>query len=370
MLKTANANSGCPPTDVPKLLADCAHRNSPRHAADERRLGKGCNNQRLPALKETGGLALYEAACYSIAQAKTTDEVKDWRDKSEAMRAYAHQAKNRELEIDAAEIRIRAERRLGELIRLQKETVGLATGGEHGGRTAIDGTRAEPSIKRPTLAEVGIDKKLSSHAQKVAAIPEPEFEGIVSEWRGALETANERVTTNILKAANKAQNYRDQGTGENEWYTPTEYAEMARDVMGGIDLDPASCPKANKVIRATRFFTKEDDGLAQAWHGRVWLNPPYSRDLMPAFCNHLALHVESGAVEQAILVSHNNTDTAWFSRLSECCSAICFPRSRIRFYRGEDVAAPVNGQAFFYFGQNKQAFKSTFGQIGNIWVPA
>jgi len=87
------------------------------------------------------------------------------------MRAYAHQAKNRQMEIDAAEIRIRAERRLGELLRQQKETVGLATGGEHGGKPSIDGTRAEPSIKRPTLAEAGIDKKLSSHAQKVAAKP-------------------------------------------------------------------------------------------------------------------------------------------------------------------------------------------------------
>ena len=70
--------------------------------------------------------------------------------------------------------------------------MGLATGGEHGGRARLDGTRAEPSIKRPTLAEVGIDKKLSAHARKVASIPEAEFEGIVGEWRETLETANER----------------------------------------------------------------------------------------------------------------------------------------------------------------------------------
>lgn len=65
----------------------------------------------------------------------------------------------------------------------QADTVGLATGGEHGGRARLDGTRAEPSIKRPTLAEAGIDKKLSAHARKVASIPEAEFEGIVGEWR-------------------------------------------------------------------------------------------------------------------------------------------------------------------------------------------
>jgi hypothetical protein len=57
------------------------------------------------------------------------DEAKDIRDKAEAMRAYARQAKNKDLEVDAAEIRIRAERRLGELIRAQKtEGPGLNKG--------------------------------------------------------------------------------------------------------------------------------------------------------------------------------------------------------------------------------------------------
>ena len=76
---------------------------------------------------------------------------------------------------------MRAERRLGELIRAQKETVGLATGGKRGGRTKIDGTRSEPSNPRPTLADSGIDKKLSSHAQKLAAVPESKFEGMIGE---------------------------------------------------------------------------------------------------------------------------------------------------------------------------------------------
>ena len=52
--------------------------------------------------------------------------------------------------------------------------------------------------ERPTLADIGIDKKLSSHAQKVAAIPAAEFKGIVGQWRDTLETENERVVTNII----------------------------------------------------------------------------------------------------------------------------------------------------------------------------
>ena len=77
--------------------------------------------------------------------------------------ANAHQSRNHQLEIDAAEIRIRAERRLGELLVEQKATVGLNRG------AAGIGTSAVPQENRtPTLADIGVDKKLSSHAQRYA----------------------------------------------------------------------------------------------------------------------------------------------------------------------------------------------------------
>src|SRR5262249_1189952 len=106
-------------------------------------------------------LAHYDAACRALAEARSVDEVKDIRDKAIAMAAYARQARNRDLEADAVEIRMRATRRLDQLRQAQKETVGLATGGEHGGRARIDGVRQTPSIIRPTLAMQGIDKNLA-----------------------------------------------------------------------------------------------------------------------------------------------------------------------------------------------------------------
>lgn len=112
--------------------------------------------------------------------------------------AYAHQAKNKQLEVDAAEIRFRAERRLGELIQAQKETVGLAKGGQPY-QSAPTGSAEEPVDRAPTLAEAGIDKKLSSRAQKLAAIPEQEFESHIGEWRSRVERETERVTTNLLR---------------------------------------------------------------------------------------------------------------------------------------------------------------------------
>lgn len=144
-------------------------------------------------------LIKYDIACKALAEAKSVDEVKDIRDKSDAMRIYAKQAKNKELEIDAAEIRIRAERRLGEMLREQKETVGLNTGTQGFGRPSLGGSSEEPPKSDiPTLADVGIDKKLSSRAQKVADIPEDKFESIMGEWRDRVNREHERVTINLL----------------------------------------------------------------------------------------------------------------------------------------------------------------------------
>jgi hypothetical protein len=109
-------------------------------------------------------LARYDTACRALAEARSVDEVKDIRNMAVAMAAYARQAKNKDLESDAVEIRMRATRRLDELRQAQKETVGLATGKE-GKRKAL-GLPENPS-DRPTLASQGIDKNLAwQHARE------------------------------------------------------------------------------------------------------------------------------------------------------------------------------------------------------------
>lgn len=141
-------------------------------------------------------LTRYDAACRAVAEAKSVDEAKELRDKAEAMRVYARQAGNHQLQVDAAEIRMRAERRLGALIRLQWKTEGKASG-----RPKI--SSGTEQISKITLASVGVDRKLSSRAQKFAAIPEAEFEAMLGGWRERIEFENERVTTNLLKAGAK-----------------------------------------------------------------------------------------------------------------------------------------------------------------------
>jgi hypothetical protein len=154
-------------------------------------------------------------------------------------------------------------------------------------------------------------------------------------------------------------------SGNNEWYTPARYIESARRVLGRIDLDPASSVRAQEVVRADVFYTVEDDGLAQPWRGRVWLNPPYASELIKKFAAKVRRHVESGDVDEAIILVNNATETRWFRDLVSVASAIVFPESRVKFWKANgDIGAPLQGQAFIYIGENELAFLAEFKQYG------
>jgi hypothetical protein len=135
-----------------------------------------------------------EAVTPEMLPAASVDEVKDLHDKSEAMRVYAHQAKNTELEVRASLIRLRAERRLGELLAVMDKNPGAR--GNPGGRGAPIVPCQEGRAHSPTLAEVGIDYKLSARAQKVAALPEGVVEAFVAKAR---ETERPASTNDLLK---------------------------------------------------------------------------------------------------------------------------------------------------------------------------
>lgn len=151
-------------------------------------------------------LVKYETARRALAECRSMDEVKGWADKAAAMQAYGRMAKDKTLEVDAAEIRIRAERRLGELISAQKLGAGLNRGTVLKGGTAQSSPVVVSDDRRskPTLADAGVSKDLSSRAQKLAAVPEAEFEAEVGEWRERVKAEGARVSTRLEKAGEKA----------------------------------------------------------------------------------------------------------------------------------------------------------------------
>jgi N6-adenosine-specific RNA methylase IME4 len=147
-------------------------------------------------------LVLYDSACLALAKATAVDEVKEIRDQAEAMRHYGRQAKNRQLESDAWAVRERAEIRLGEIIAAQKKTVGLAKGGGTGANQfRAASSKKEPAA--PTLAEAGIDKKLSARAQKKAALSKPEQDRLIREGQKAIVEAADKASALIVKGGDQ-----------------------------------------------------------------------------------------------------------------------------------------------------------------------
>lgn len=159
------------------------------------------------------------------------------------------------------------------------------------------------------------------------------------------------------------------------WYTPVEVVESARFVLGTIDLDPASCYDANQVVKATKFYTKEDDGLCQPWTGRIFCNPPGGKEgnksLTKMFWQKL---LESPEVTEAVFLAFS-IEMLQTTQLG--CNepatdyAICIPKRRLQFTDkdGNVVKGNTHASAIIYKGSNTDLFAITFQQIGAIVKP-
>lgn len=144
-------------------------------------------------------LARYDGGCRDFATLTRIDVAKDIRDKAVAMRVYARQAKNINLMADAREIQMRATRRIDQLRRVQKQTVGLAKGGQPHQRKST-GLRKNPV--EPTLASQDIDKNLANQARKLGRLTDAQFETAVSAARDAIFQAASKIP-NIVKRASR-----------------------------------------------------------------------------------------------------------------------------------------------------------------------
>jgi N6-adenosine-specific RNA methylase IME4 len=127
-------------------------------------------------------LIKYEAARRALAEAKRIDEVKEIRDKAVAIQAYARQAKDTTLIEHATDIRLRAERRAGEMLAEIEKNKGAISG--------KTGRKGKPVLdSKPKLKDLGVTKTQSSRWQKLAAIPEKQFEDVVADARGKVDRA-------------------------------------------------------------------------------------------------------------------------------------------------------------------------------------
>jgi phage N-6-adenine-methyltransferase len=229
---------------------------------------------------------------------------------------------------------------------------------------------------------MNVSRRTTATARKVAEEGQPELKQAVEAGKLTVSAAKDLIalppeeqkyvaSLNEVEIRQEVKKIRGtQGTGQNEWYTPKEYIEAAREVLDVIDLDPASSEIANITVKAKKFYSIDDDGLSNKWEGRVWLNPPYSQPQIGQFIEKLTDEIASQNVSEAILLTHNYTDTKWFHAAQGQCAAICFTKGRIGFLSPEgQKAAPTQGQAIFYFGNDVHKFSKRFKSFGFVMVP-
>lgn len=157
-----------------------------------------------------------------------------------------------------------------------------------------------------------------------------------------------------------------------EWYTPPEYIDLARQVLGAISLDPASAELPQTWIKAKAYFVH--DGLDQPWWGSVWLNPPYGktagRSNQDIWTEKLEKEYIHGGVTQAIALINSRLGYKWYENI--CIKyPICLVKERIRFIneRGEQGGQAKCGSTFLYMGSQWQEFSDTFKHLGRIIYP-
>ena len=310
----------------------------------------GVNQLATKAFRDLrSGLALAER---SIAHARSVDDILSIDRKLSAVREMAKAAGlGARADLDVFLARMEAKRKGGEL--LGKPT-------KHGGgnpRTLKDhaGLLANAEATRWRLLRWDISQVLWDELAEHYRTEVDEGDGSAIEWSQA-----------AYLAAAKGVAHVSHNSGENEWYTPPDILEKARAAMGSIDCDPASSKAANEHVKAELYFSEDENGLEQEWHGNVWMNPPYAQPLIGDFAHALVSRVASGEIEQACVLVNNATETAWFQLMAASCAAICFPLGRIRFLdqKLNPSGAPLQGQAILYFGKDARAFLESFGGLG------
>lgn len=210
---------------------------------------------------------------------------------------------------------------------------------------------ADDDVRTPaTLADVGVTRDQSSEWKKLA-----------SEWTDdALTAAAEEMERPSL--AGIQQRAPGMFTSDTpEWYTPKRVVDAVVAALGAIDLDP--CADAGKGIPASAHYTQADDGLSQQWRGRIYMNPPYGREI-GAWVDKLAEEFEYGNVAEAIALVPARTDTSWWAHLP--AAMVCFVTGRLSF-SGHENPAPFPS-AVCYLGPNAERFAEEFISLGLVYV--
>lgn len=168
------------------------------------------------------GLVKYDNARRALQEAHTVDEVKDIRDKAEALRLYAKQAKDIDMAVWAAEIKLRAERKAGNLIQEKQANGELASKGKPPSDELL-------MLQRATLSDHGINRTESARWQQEAAVPDEAFEQYIAECRQKSDMPTAAALRRLNSADRREERVADILKGNQELGTDKKYPVIYAD---------------------------------------------------------------------------------------------------------------------------------------------
>lgn len=214
----------------------------------------------------------------------------------------------------------------------------------------------------------------------------------------------------------------NQTSKKTEWYTDPEILAAARQLMGGIDLDPASSAAANKHVQAKHFFASPEysiegfikselegnaivlpvrryhdwGGLSDdcVWYGRIFSNHPFGQPekacrsgCTKAGCIERGWHTATDLpgsehwieklyysfsyriATEAVCLTFSATSEAWFQPLKHFPQIHISPRLNYYDEAGNKVKGVTKGSCLTYLGKNVEGFAKEFAQWGIVQVP-
>lgn len=130
----------------------------------------------------------------------------------------------------------------------------------------------------------------------------------------------------------------------NTWFTPERYVKP----LGDFDLDP--CTQSFRPFNTAKKHICEDlgqCGLSEEWKGRVWLNPPYGREISK-WLEKMQSH------GNGIALVFSRCETNWSQSAFKKCDAVFFIKGRISFIPSMELtrSSAANGNMFLIFGEH------------------
>lgn len=133
-----------------------------------------------------------------------------------------------------------------------------------------------------------------------------------------------------------------------EWETPQDLFDALNVLWGPFDIDVCA---TKQNAKCKRFYTKNQDGLVRPWKGRIWMNPPYGREI-GKWMRKAWISATHGNASVVVCLVPARTDTAWWHEYA-MKGKIEFIRGRIKF-NGHKNSAPFPS-AVVVFGAKEKA---------------